>query len=89
VEATTYFLVSEALANVAKHASASYASVDVRRETDRLDIDVTDDGAGGAAMDSETGLRGLADRVAAVGGRMDVRSEPGAGTTVHAEIPCA
>jgi signal transduction histidine kinase len=89
VEATTYFLVSEALANVAKHARASHASVIVRRDGDRLEIDVTDDGTGGASMDGGTGLRGLGDRVGAVGGRMDVRSRPGAGTTVHAEIPCA
>lgn len=88
VEATTYFLVSEALANVAKHAGASQASVTVHRGDDRLDIDVTDDGKGGASM-TGSGLRGLADRVGAVGGRMDVRSQTGVGTTVHAEIPCA
>lgn len=89
VEATTYFLVSEALANVAKHAGASHASVDVRRGVDRLEIEVSDDGSGGASIEGGTGLRGLADRVAAVGGRMDLRSAPGAGTTVLAEIPCA
>lgn len=88
VEATTYFLVSEALANVAKHAGASQAFVAVRRGADRLDIEVTDDGNGGASMNGGSGLRGLADRVGAVGGRMNVRSQPGAGTTVHAEIPC-
>jgi signal transduction histidine kinase len=89
IEATTYFLVSEALANVAKHAGASHASVDVRRGVDRLEIEVSDDGSGGASIEGGTGLRGLADRVAAVGGRMDLRSAPGAGTTVLAEIPCA
>ena len=88
VEATTYFLVSEALANVAKHAGASHASVAVRRGGDRLEIEVSDDGSGGASIEGGTGLRGLADRVAAVGGRMDLRSVPGAGTTVLAEIPC-
>lgn len=84
-----HFLVSEALANVAKHAGASHASVDVRRGVDRLEIEVSDDGSGGASIEGGTGLRGLADRVAAVGGRMDLRSAPGAGTTVLAEIPCA
>lgn len=88
VEATTYFLVSEALANVAKHSNASRAFVDVRREDDHLDIDVTDDGEGGASIGAGTGLRGLDDRVGAVGGRMDIRSQPGSGTTVHARIPC-
>ena len=88
VEATTYFLVSEALANVAKHADASHASVAVRRGVDRLEIEVSDDGSGGASIEGGTGLRGLADRVAAVGGRMDLRSAPGAGTMVLAEIPC-
>ncbi len=56
---------------------------------DRLAIEVRDDGVGGAAMNGGSGLRGLADRVEAVGGRIEVRSEPGAGSIVHAEIPCA
>jgi signal transduction histidine kinase len=89
VEATTYFLVSEALANTAKHADASRAFVSVRVEAGHLVIDVTDDGRGGAQMSGGSGLRGLADRVGAVGGRLDVRSRSGSGTTVHAEIPCA
>ncbi|MDP9331273.1 MAG: histidine kinase [Actinomycetota bacterium] len=89
VEATTYFIVSEALANVAKHAAASCAWVAVEDEGDRLAIEVRDDGVGGATMNGGSGLRGLADRVEAVGGRIDVRSEPGVGSTVHAEIPCA
>ena len=89
MEATAYFIVSEALANVAKHAEASCAWVSVDEGGGRLAIDVRDDGVGGAAMNGGSGLRGLADRVEAVGGRIDVRSEPGAGSTVHAEIPCA
>lgn len=89
VEATAYFIVSEALANVAKHAEASRAWVAVDDGGDRLAIVVRDDGIGGAAMNRGSGLRGLADRVEAVGGRIDVRSEPGAGSIVHAEIPCA
>ena len=88
VEATVYFLVSEALANVAKHARASHAWVAVEDGDGRLAIDVRDDGVGGAAMNGGSGLRGLTDRVEAVGGRIVVRSEPGAGSIVHAEIPC-
>jgi signal transduction histidine kinase len=89
VEATAYFIVSEALANVAKHARASCAWVTVDDGGERLAIEVRDDGVGGATMNGGSGLRGLADRVEAVGGRFDVRSEPGGGSTVHAEIPCA
>jgi signal transduction histidine kinase len=88
VEATAYFVVSEALVNVAKHAEASRAWVSVAEDGGRLTIEVRDDGVGGAAMNGGSGLRGLADRVEAVGGRIDVRSEPGAGSTVLAEIPC-
>ncbi len=89
VEATVYFIVSEALANVAKHAEASRAWIAVQDGGGRLAIEVGDDGVGGAAMNGGSGLRGLADRAEAVGGRIDVRSEPGAGSTVLAEIPCA
>jgi signal transduction histidine kinase len=89
VEATAYFIVSEALANVAKHAEASRAWITVEDGGNRLAIEVRDDGVGGAVMGGGSGLRGLADRVGAVGGRIDVRSEPGAGSVVHAEIPCA
>lgn len=89
VEATAYFIVSEALANVAKHAEASRAWVAVDDGDGRLAIEVRDDGVGGAAVGGGSGLRGLADRVEAVGGRIDVRSEPGAGSIVLAEIPCA
>jgi signal transduction histidine kinase len=89
VEATAYFVVSEALANVAKHAHASHVWIAVEDAGGRLTIDVRDDGEGGATLEGGSGLRGLADRVEAVGGRIDVRSEPGAGSTVHAEIPCA
>jgi signal transduction histidine kinase len=89
VEATAYFIVCEALANVAKHADASSAWVAVEDEGGRLVIEVRDDGVGGAAIDGGTGLRGLADRVEAVGGRIDVGSERGGGSIVRAEIPCA
>lgn len=89
VEATAYFIVSEALANVAKHAEASRAWVAVDHGGGHLAIEVRDDGVGGASMSGGSGLRGLADRVEAVGGRIDVRSEAGAGSVVLAEIPCA
>jgi signal transduction histidine kinase len=74
---------------VAKHAEASRVWVSAEDRGERLSIEVGDDGVGGAAMNGGSGLRGLADRVEAVGGRIDVRSEPGAGTTLRAEIPCA
>ncbi len=89
VEATAYFVVSEALANVAKHARASHVWIGLEDTGGRLVIDVRDDGSGGARLKGGSGLRGLADRVEAVGGRIDFRSEPGVGSTVHAEIPCA
>jgi len=89
IEATAYFLVSEALANVAKHAEATRVWVAVEDGGERLTIEVGDDGVGGAQMNGGSGLRGLADRVEAVGGRIEVRSDQGTGTTLHAEIPCA
>jgi signal transduction histidine kinase len=89
VEATAYFVVSEALANVAKHAEASCAWVTVDDADGQLSIEVRDDGVGGAALNGGSGLRGLADRVEAVGGRIDVRSVAGEGSVVQAEIPCA
>ena len=88
VEATAYFTVSEALANVAKHAQASRVVVVVDEVDGRLSIEVRDDGVGGASLDGGSGLRGLTDRVEAVGGRVDVRSGSGAGTVVLAVMPC-
>ena len=88
VESAAYFVVSEALANIAKHAHARSASVSVQRDNGRLIIQVRDDGRGGADDRSGTGLRGLADRVGALNGRLTVTSAPGAGTTIRAEIPC-
>jgi signal transduction histidine kinase len=88
VEIAAYFAVSEALANVAKYAEATHATVTVRHERGRLVVDVTDDGRGGACPDSGSGLRGLADRIGALDGRLEVHSPLGAGTRVHVEIPC-
>jgi signal transduction histidine kinase len=87
VEAAVYFVVMEALTNVAKYASASAAEVTVEQVDGNVVIDVQDDGVGGADPASGTGLAGLADRVAALGGRLVVESPPGGGTVVRAEVP--
>ncbi len=89
VEAAAYFVVSEALTNVAKHAEATAVRVRVERADGRAVVEVADDGVGGADRALGTGLRGLADRVDALGGRLQVESPPGRGTVVHVEIPCA
>jgi signal transduction histidine kinase len=89
VESTVYFVVAEALTNVTRYAQASHAVVEIARENGSLVVEVRDDGIGGADPGQGSGLRGLADRVAAVDGRLVVRGEPGAGTIVRAEIPCA
>jgi signal transduction histidine kinase len=88
IEATAYFVVSEALANVAKHAMADGAQVTIRELPGRLVIEVSDDGAGGARAEGGSGLRGLADRVASVGGVLRVDSPPGRGTRLEADLPC-
>jgi len=88
VEAAAYYLVAEALANVAKHSSATRASVSVQRDNGRALVAVEDDGRGGADPAHGSGLRGLADRVEALGGSLEVASADGRGTTIRAEIPC-
>ena len=88
IEATAYFVVSEALANVAKHAAAGAAEVAIRQLPGRLVIQVSDDGAGGARPEGGSGLRGLADRVGSAGGVLRVDSPPGSGTRLEADIPC-
>ena len=87
VEVAAYFVVSEALTNVTRYAEADDASVSVTVEGDRAVVKVVDKGRGGASMDAGTGLRGLADRVEALGGRLTLDSPAGAGTTVRASIP--
>jgi signal transduction histidine kinase len=89
VEITAYFVVVEALANVAKHSAATRAAVSAVVRGGRLRLDVRDDGRGGADPDGGTGLTGLADRVAAVGGTVALSSPPGGPTLLHVEIPCA
>jgi signal transduction histidine kinase len=88
VEAAIYYVVSEALTNVAKYAQASSVTVEIARTDGRAVVAVADDGIGGADPDGGSGLRGLADRVAALGGRLHVDSEPSRGTRIHADIPC-
>jgi signal transduction histidine kinase len=80
--------VAEALTNVAKYAQASVASVRVTRENGHVLVEIVDDGIGGADPRRGSGIRGLADRVEALDGRLDVESPPGAGTRIRAEIPC-
>jgi signal transduction histidine kinase len=87
LESTAYFVVSESLANVVKHGNASRAHVRVACRDRRLEVEIRDDGVGGADMSKGSGLRGLRDRVAAVNGSLDVTSAAGAGTTVLAELP--
>lgn len=88
VEGTAYFVASEALTNVVKHAGATKASIRAARRGDTLVIEVEDDGAGGAAARDGSGLRGLADRVEARGGRLRIESPTGSGTHIVGEIPC-
>jgi signal transduction histidine kinase len=88
VEVAAYFVVSEALTNVAKYAAASQASIAVMQDNGLLKVEVNDDGAGGAKLEHGTGLQGLATRLESIDGRLDVESEPGRGTTVRASIPC-
>jgi signal transduction histidine kinase len=88
VEMATYFVVAEALTNVARYAEADVASVRVARLDGVLEVEIADDGVGGADMAAGTGLRGLEDRVAALDGRFTVKSRAGQGTTVEARIPC-
>jgi signal transduction histidine kinase len=87
VEAAAYFVCAEALTNVAKYAGAGRVTLDVRREPSRLVVTIADEGAGGADPARGSGLRGLADRVEALGGRLSVESPPGAGTRLVAELP--
>jgi signal transduction histidine kinase len=87
VEAAAYYVVSEALANVTKYAQASGVEVTVERTNGIAVVEVADDGVGGADPVRGSGLRGLADRVAALSGKLDVDSPPGAGTRIRAEIP--
>ena len=87
VESAAYFVVAESLTNAAKHARGANARVTLFEEGGRLVVEVDDDGPGGANPEG-SGLVGLRNRVEALDGILVVRSNPGEGTTVHAELPC-
>ncbi|MDA0181459.1 histidine kinase [Solirubrobacter phytolaccae] len=87
VETAAYFVVAEALTNVAKYAHATHAKVEVRRENGHAVIDIRDDGIGGADTSTGSGLRGLSDRVGALDGALEIHSPTGAGTHIRAVIP--
>jgi signal transduction histidine kinase len=89
VEVAAYFVVAESLANVAKHSGATRTTVRIEVQDSTLVVEVSDDGKGGADAAAGTGLKGLADRVAALDGRLRVASPQGGPTLVRAEIPCA
>jgi signal transduction histidine kinase len=87
IETAAYFLCSEGLANVAKYARASRVRVSVTSSDGHVAVEVTDNGVGGADPSRGSGLRGLADRVEALGGRLSLESPPGRGTRLTGEIP--
>jgi signal transduction histidine kinase len=89
IEVAAYYLVCETLANVGKYAEASSVTVDVSRSNGSVVVQVVDDGVGGADTERGTGLRGVADRIEALDGRVRVWSPAGGGTRIQAEIPCA
>ena len=89
IESAAYFMASEALTNAAKHSHGSEIRVVASYAAQTLTIEVADDGIGGATATGGTGMRGLADRVEALGGVFTMSSPPGRGTTLRAEIPCA
>jgi signal transduction histidine kinase len=89
VQSTAYFVVAEALTNAIKHAGASQLDVRVRRDHADVHIEVCDDGCGGARVGGQGGLRGVRDRVEALGGRFEVADLPGGGTRLRGRLPCA
>jgi signal transduction histidine kinase len=88
-EAAAYYVVSEAVANAAKHAHASLVDIALRLEDGVVRVEVADDGDGGAVIRRGAGLEGLLDRVQSVGGELVIDSDPGHGTRLRASIPCA
>jgi signal transduction histidine kinase len=89
VESAVYFVVAEALTNAARYSRAQTVTVGVVRDNGHVDVEVSDDGVGGADADQGSGLRGLGDRVAALDGRLELTSPQGLGTILRATIPCA
>ena len=88
-ETAAYYVIAEALTNIAKHAGATHADVRARYDDGRLVVEVADDGSGGARRTAGSGLDGLTQRVEALDGTLAVDSPGGVGTTVRAELPCA
>jgi signal transduction histidine kinase len=88
VESAAYFVVTEALTNVAKHSRATAAFVTGRHDGRQLTVSITDNGVGGADPSRGSGLQGLADRLAVVAGRLVLSSPPGGPTVLTLEIPC-
>ncbi|HEX2785885.1 MAG TPA: histidine kinase [Ilumatobacteraceae bacterium] len=88
IEVAAYYMVCESLTNIGKHAQATEAAITVAREAGSIVIEVVDDGVGGADTERGSGIRGLADRIEALGGRLQVWTPRGGGTRVRAEIPC-
>jgi signal transduction histidine kinase len=86
-ETALYFAAAEALTNVAKYAAATEATVRLAEDAGHVEVAIRDDGRGGASLGRGSGLRGLVDRLGAVGGRLEVDSPPGGGTTVRAIVP--
>ena len=89
IETAAYFVVGEALTNIARHSQATEGHVVVKKIDEKLEIDVVDNGIGGADENSGTGLAGLRDRLAALDGTLTLSSPKGGPTRLHAEIPCA
>src|SRR5204862_2149055 len=87
IEAAIYYVVAETLTNAAKHAGASEAQIELSTTDDTVTIEIRDNGGGGANLADGSGIRGLADRVEALGGRLELQSPVGAGTVVKAELP--
>jgi len=87
VQSTAYFVLAEAVTNVVKHAGASKVAVRLTAVDGSLDLEVADDGRGGASVDQGTGIRGLVDRVDVLGGTFELSSPPGAGTTLRVRLP--
>jgi signal transduction histidine kinase len=87
VEAAVYYLVAESLTNAAKHANASGARIEMTATNAEVVVEISDNGSGGASAERGSGLRGLADRIEALGGQLDVTSPSGGGTVVRASLP--
>jgi signal transduction histidine kinase len=89
IEASLYFLVAEAITNANKYAQGTRVAVSIHQQGPIVICEIADDGVGGADASAGSGLRGLADRVEALEGRLEIVSPPGEGTLVAAELPCA